>query len=258
MSRIALVTGGTRGIGRAISLALNAAGYTVAANYARDEAAAARLGEEAGIATYAWSVADYDECAAGVARVEAELGPVEILVNNAGITRDMAFHKMTPQAWREVIDTNLSGVFNMTRPVWPGMRERGFGRVITISSVNAQKGQFGQANYAAAKAGDLGIARAGRGGRGPGHHGERDLSGLCGDRDGARHAGRTPPAGEGANPGGAAGPARGDRAYSAVPGRGRSRFHYRIDVQHQWRSVHVLKAEPVTCSQRPDFALLAA
>ncbi|MFV2001927.1 MAG: acetoacetyl-CoA reductase [Paracoccaceae bacterium] len=160
MSRIALVTGGTRGIGAAISVALKDAGYTVAANYAGNDEAAAAFTAKTGIAAYKWSVADYEACVAGVTRVEADLGQVEVLINNAGITRDAMFHRMTPQQWHEVIDTNLSGVFNMTHPIWPGMRARKFGRVINISSINGQKGQAGQANYSAAKAGDLGITKA--------------------------------------------------------------------------------------------------
>lgn len=160
MTRTALVTGGTRGIGAAISVALKNAGYKVAANYAGNDEAAAQFKAETGIPAYKWSVADYDACAAGIAKVEADLGPVEVLVNNAGITRDAMFHRMTPQQWHEVINTNLSGVFNMTHPLWPGMRERKFGRVITISSINAQKGQMGQVNYSAAKAGDLGFTKA--------------------------------------------------------------------------------------------------
>ncbi|AMY67422.1 beta-ketoacyl-ACP reductase [Frigidibacter mobilis] len=160
MSKVALVTGGTRGIGAAISLALQAAGYKVAANYAGNDDAAAKFTEETGIPAYKWSVADYDACAEGIARVEADLGPVDVLVNNAGITRDSMFHKMTRQMWQEVMDTNLSGLFNMTHPLWPGMRERKFGRVVNISSINGQKGQAGQANYSAAKAGDLGFTKA--------------------------------------------------------------------------------------------------
>ena len=160
MSRVALVTGGSRGIGASISIALKEAGYNVAASYAGNDEAAAKFTEETGIKTYKWNVADYDECVSGIAQVESDLGPVDILVNNAGITRDAPFHKMSREQWSQVIDTNLSGVFNMTHPIWPGMRERKFGRVITISSINGQKGQFAQANYSAAKAGDLGITKA--------------------------------------------------------------------------------------------------
>ena len=160
MTRVALVTGGTRGIGAAISIALRDAGYKVAATYAGNDDAAAAFAKDTGIATYKWSVADYDACVAGIAQVEADLGPVEILVNNAGITRDGMFHKMTREQWQEVMDTNLNGVFNMTHPVWNGMRERNFGRVINISSINGQKGQMGQANYSAAKAGDIGLTKA--------------------------------------------------------------------------------------------------
>ncbi len=160
MARVALVTGGTRGIGAAISRALKEAGYTVAANYAGNDEAANAFKAETGIAVYKWSVADYDACVAGIARVEADLGPVEVLVNNAGITRDAPFHRMTREQWSAVVDTNLSGIFNMTHPVWPGMRERGFGRIVNISSINGQKGQFAQANYSAAKAGDLGFTKA--------------------------------------------------------------------------------------------------
>ena len=160
MARVALVTGGSRGIGASISKQLKEAGYSVAANYAGNDEAAAKFKEETGIPVYKWSVADYDACAAGIKQVEADLGPVDVLVNNAGITRDGMFHKMTPQQWKEVIDTNLTGIFNMTHPVWPGMRERSFGRIINISSVNGQKGQMGQANYSAAKAGDIGFTRA--------------------------------------------------------------------------------------------------
>jgi acetoacetyl-CoA reductase len=160
MSKVAIVTGGSRGIGAAISIALKQAGYTVAANYAGNDEAAAKFTAETGIKTYKWSVADYDACVAGIAQVEADLGPVAVLVNNAGITRDGMFHKMTPQMWNEVINTNLTGLFNMTNPVWGGMRERKYGRVINISSINGQKGQAGQVNYSAAKAGDIGFTRA--------------------------------------------------------------------------------------------------
>ena len=160
MARVALVTGGTRGIGHAISVALKAAGCSVAANYAGNDLAANKFKDETGIPVYKWSVADYDACAAGIQQVEAELGPIDILVNNAGITRDAMFHRMTPEQWNEVIGTNLSGLFNMTHPVFPGMRGRGFGRIINISSINGQKGQMGQVNYSAAKAGDLGFTKA--------------------------------------------------------------------------------------------------
>lgn len=160
MSKVALVTGGTRGIGAAICRALKDAGYTVAANYAGNDDAANAFKDETGIPVYKWSVADYDACVAGIKEVEEAHGPVEILVNNAGITRDTAFHKMSVEKWKEVIDTNLSGLFNMTHPVWTGMRDRGWGRVINISSINGQKGQAGQANYSAAKAGDLGFTKA--------------------------------------------------------------------------------------------------
>ena len=160
MSRTALVTGGSRGIGAAISKALKDAGYSVAASYAGNDEAAAKFTEETGIKTYKWNVADYEASKAGIAQVEADLGPVDIVVANAGITRDAPFHKMTPDHWQQVIDTNLTGVFNTVHPVWPGMRERGFGRVIVISSINGQKGQFAQVNYAATKAGDLGIVKS--------------------------------------------------------------------------------------------------
>jgi acetoacetyl-CoA reductase len=160
MSRVALVTGGSRGIGAAISKALMADGFRVAATYAGNDEAAQVFTAETGIKAFKWNVADHDACREGVARVEAEAGPVEVLVNNAGITRDAPFHRMTPQQWREVIDTNLNGLFNMTHAVWGGMRERKFGRVINISSINGQKGQFAQANYAAAKAGDIGFTKA--------------------------------------------------------------------------------------------------
>ena len=160
MARVALVTGGSRGIGAAISKALKEAGYTVAATYAGNDEKANAFREETGINVYKWDVSDYEACKAGIAKVEADLGPVEILVNNAGITRDGMFHKLTPEMWNEVISTNLTGLFNMTHPVWTGMRERKFGRVINISSINGQKGQMGQANYAAAKAGDLGFTKS--------------------------------------------------------------------------------------------------
>lgn len=160
MARVALVTGGSRGIGAAISKALKAAGYKVAANYAGNDEAAAAFTKETGIPTYKWDVSDFDACAAGVAKVEADLGPIEVLVNNAGITRDGMFHKMTKDQWYGVINTNLNSLFNMTRPVWEGMRAKKFGRVICISSVNGQKGQMGQANYSAAKAGDIGFVKA--------------------------------------------------------------------------------------------------
>jgi acetoacetyl-CoA reductase len=160
MARLAIVTGGTRGIGAAISKALKAEGHRVIANYGGNDEAAQRFAKETGIATMKWDVSSYEACASQLEAIAKEHGPVEILVNNAGITRDAMFHKMTPQQWSEVINTNLNSLFNMTRPVWDGMRAQGFGRVICISSVNGQKGQMGQVNYSAAKAGDMGFVKA--------------------------------------------------------------------------------------------------
>jgi acetoacetyl-CoA reductase len=160
MARVALVTGGTRGIGAAISKALKGAGYSVAATYAGNDAAAEKFKGETGIPVYKWDVSSFDSCAAGIKKVEADLGPIDVLINNAGITRDGAFHKMTLEHWNAVINTNLGSLFNMTRPVIEGMRARKFGRIINISSVNGQKGQFGQVNYSAAKAGEIGFTKA--------------------------------------------------------------------------------------------------
>ena len=160
MSRIALVTGGTRGIGAAISKALKAAGYTVAANYGGNDDAAGKFRSNTGIAVFKWDVSSFEACSAGVKKVETEIGPVEILVNNAGITRDAMFHRMTPEQWGAVITTNLGSLFNMCRPIIEGMRTRKFGRIVNISSINGQKGQMGQSNYSAAKAGEIGFTKA--------------------------------------------------------------------------------------------------
>jgi len=160
MARVAVVTGGTRGIGAAIARALKAAGYKVAAVYAGNDSAAEKFKSETAINTYKWDVSSYDACAEGLKKVEADLGPIDVLINNAGITRDAVFHRMKPDQWAAVINTNLNSLFNMCRPVIEGMRERNFGRIVNISSINGQKGQMGQANYSAAKAGEIGFTRA--------------------------------------------------------------------------------------------------
>ena len=160
MARTAVVTGGTRGIGEAISKALKTAGYKVAATYAGNDEAANKFKEETGISVYKFDVSNYEACTAGIAAIEKDLGPVEILVNNAGITKDGLFHKMSLEQWNAVIGTNLNSLFNVTRPVINGMRDRGFGRIIVISSINGQKGQAGQCNYSASKAGDIGFVKA--------------------------------------------------------------------------------------------------
>ena len=154
------MTGGTRGIGAAISKALKDAGYRVAATYHGNDEAANRFKAETGIAVYKWDVGNFGACREGIQRVERELGPVDVLVNNAGITRDTMLHKMTEQQWREVIATNLDSLFCMTRAVIEGMRGRGFGRIVNIGSINGQKGQLGQSNYAAAKAGLIGFSKS--------------------------------------------------------------------------------------------------
>jgi acetoacetyl-CoA reductase len=160
MSKVAVVTGGTRGIGAAICKALKDKGYKVAANYAGNDDAARAFTAETGIPAYKWDVSSADACAAGLKQIEADLGPISVLVNNAGITRDAMFHRMTAQQWNEVVNTNLNSLFNMCQPVWGGMRDRNFGRIVCISSINGQKGQVGQANYSAAKAGELGFVKA--------------------------------------------------------------------------------------------------
>jgi acetoacetyl-CoA reductase len=160
MSRVAIVTGGTRGIGEAISLMLKAKGFTVAAIYAGNDDKARAFAERTGISVYKWNVADYEACQTGCKRVVDDLGPVDVLVNNAGITRDGTILKMTYEMWREVIDVNLGGCFNMAKAVFPGMRDRQFGRIVNIGSINGQGGQYGQVNYAAAKSGIHGFTKA--------------------------------------------------------------------------------------------------
>jgi acetoacetyl-CoA reductase len=160
MSRVALVTGGTRGIGEAICLALKDAGYTVVATYAGNEEAANKFAADTGIPAHKFDVGNYDECQSAVAKIESEVGPVEVLINNAGITRDGTMHKMTFEQWNQVIQTNLTSCFNMCHAVLDGMRERGFGRIVNIGSINGQAGQYGQVNYAAAKSGIHGFTKA--------------------------------------------------------------------------------------------------
>ena len=160
MARVALVTGGTRGIGKAISARLKADGFKVAANYAGNSEAADATAKELGVSVYKWDVGNAQACKDGVAKVEADLGPVDVLVNNAGITKDGFFHKMSAEQWEDVIRVDLNSLFYMTRPVWEGMRSRGFGRIVNISSINGQKGQAGQVNYSAAKAGMIGFTKA--------------------------------------------------------------------------------------------------
>jgi acetoacetyl-CoA reductase len=160
MARVAIVTGGTRGIGEAISLALQEQGITVAASYAGNAQRAAEFTERTGIPAYQWDVGDYDACQAGCAQVAADLGEIDIVVNNAGITRDGTILKMSDQDWKEVIDTNLGGCFNMAKAVFPGMRTRKWGRIVNIGSINGQAGQYGQVNYAAAKSGIHGFTKA--------------------------------------------------------------------------------------------------
>ena len=160
MTRVAIVTGGTRGIGHAISVVLKSKGFRVAANYAGNDKAAQDFQVETGIPVYKWNVGDYAACDAGLKRVEREVGPIDVIVNNAGITRDGMLHKMTPEQWNEVISVDLSSMFNMVRPVIDGMRARNWGRIINITSINGQKGQMGQVNYSAAKAGVIGFTKA--------------------------------------------------------------------------------------------------
>lgn len=160
MAKVAVVTGGTRGIGHAISVALKQKGFRVAANYGGNDSAAQQFQAETGIPVYKWDVGDYNACAAGLKRVEAEVGPIDVVVNNAGITRDAMLHRMTPEMWNEVIRVDLSSMFNMTQPILDGMRNRNWGRIINISSINGQKGQMGQTNYSAAKAGVIGFTKA--------------------------------------------------------------------------------------------------
>jgi acetoacetyl-CoA reductase len=160
MARVALVTGGTRGIGAAVAKALKAAGYKVVTNYGGNDEAAQKFNSETGIPVFKWDVSSYEACEAGIKKVEAEVGPVEVLVNNAGITRDAMLHRMKPEQWSAVINTNLGSLFNMCRPIIEGMRARKFGRIVNISSINGQKGQMGQTNYSAAKAGEIGFTKA--------------------------------------------------------------------------------------------------
>jgi acetoacetyl-CoA reductase len=190
VARVAVVTGGTRGIGRAISITLRNAGYNVAANYGGDDHAAQQFNEETGIAVFKFDVADFNACAEGVKKIETQLGPIEVLVNNAGITRDATMHRMNYEQWNAVIQTNLSSCFNMSRAVIEGMRARSFGRIVNIGSINGQAGQYGQVNYAAAKSGIHGFTKGpGAGGCGARHHGQRRRPGLCQHRHGAGGAG---------------------------------------------------------------------
>jgi acetoacetyl-CoA reductase len=160
MARVAIVTGGTRGIGRAISIALKSQGRTVVASYASDSAKAEAFSKETGIEARKWDVADFDACVAAVNAIAADLGPVEVLVNNAGIARDATMRKMTRTSWEQVLDTNLGGCFNMCRAVWEGMLAKSFGRIVNVGSINGQAGQYGQVNYAASKSGIHGFTKA--------------------------------------------------------------------------------------------------
>ena len=233
MSRVALVTGGTRGIGAAISKALKDKGYKVAASYAGNDEAAQKFKAETGIPVFKWDVSSFEACGAGIKQVEAEVGPIEVLVNNAGITKDAMFHRMTPEQWNAVIDTNLGSLFNMCRQVIEGMRTRKFGRIVNISSINGQKGQMGQINYSAAQGRRNRLHQGAGAGRRQGrHHRQRDLPGLYQHRNGAGGAegrsGKDDPAADPDRPSRRAG---GNRALRGLPRRRRGRPDDRRDAR---------------------------
>ena len=250
MTKVALVTGGTRGIGAAISRALQEAGHKVAASYAGNDEAAAKFQAETNIPVFKWDVGDYDACAAGIAKVEADIGPIDILVNNAGITRDGFFHKMTREQWSDVIRTNLDSLFNMTRPVIEGMRARSFGRIIVISSINGQKGQMGQVNYSAAKAGDIGFVKAlaqENANKGitvnaitPGYIGTDMVAAMPEAALQRVIAGIPVPSRQ----------AGGDRRDGRLPRLRAGRLRHRRDLRGQWRAVHGVRDRRVIPGRR--------
>ena len=247
MARVAIVTGGTRGIGEAISLALKDMGMTVAANYAGNDERAQAFTDRTGIKTFKWDVGDYDAVQAGVQKVEDELGPVDVLVNNAGITRDGTLLKMNKQSWNEVIDTNLGGCFTMAKAVFPGMKERGWGRIVNIGSINGQAGQYGQVNYAAAKSGIHGFTKAlaQEGARfgitvnaiAPGYIDTDMVAAVPADVL-AKIVAKIPV--------GRLGPGEGNRAGGGVPGGGGCGVRDRVDAEHQWRAAYVLTGAGAT------------
>jgi acetoacetyl-CoA reductase len=239
MARNAIVTGGTRGIGAAISQKLKESGCTVAATYAGNDEAAAKFKEETGINVYKWDVGDYEACKAGVAEVESAQGPTDILVNNAGITRDGMFHKIGPEQWSQVIRADLDSVFNMSHQVFPGMRERGFGRIVNISSINGQKGQMGQTNYSAAKAGMIGLhPGAGARRRVQGSDRERGRAGLYRDRYGCGHARGGVEKDHRPDPGWPSRRGRRNRRLRRVPIGRQRRLHHRRRAHGERRTIH--------------------
>ena len=244
MARVALVTGGTRGIGYAIVKRLKDDGCLVAAGYSGNDEAAARCAEELGVMVVKGNVGHFDDCARAVREVEATLGPVDILVNNAGITRDGVFHKMTPDQWGEVVSVNMNSAFNMTRQVIEGMRDRSWGRIINISSINGQKGQMGQTNYSAAKAGLIGFTKAlaqesaKRG---------ITVAGLYRHRDGQGGAGTGPGLDRRGDPGRPTRPGRRDRRRRGFPGARGRRLHHRGHPDHERGPIYcrlILRACP--------------
>jgi len=233
MDRVALVTGGTRGIGAAISRMLKLRGYVVAANYAGNDVAASQFKEETGIPVYKFDVGDFAAVTAAVAQIEKDLGPIDVVVNNAGITRDATMRRLTRENWDQVMNTNLGSCFNVCKAVWDGMNTRGFGRIVNIGSINGQGGQYGQVNYAAASAGP--------GRRRQGHHGQRHRARLHRYRHGLGRAGQRARENCRKNPCRPSRQGRRDRPRRAVPGRRRRRLHHRLDAQHQRRPAYVLR-----------------
>jgi nucleoside-diphosphate-sugar epimerase len=231
MGKVAIVTGGTRGIGRAIAETLKNDGFTVVANYAGNEEKAKAFTDESGIAAYKWDVGDYDACMAGCEKVAAEVGPVDVVVNNAGITRDGTLLKMSYDDWNEVMRINLGGCFNMAKACFPGMKERGWGRVVNIGSINGQAGQYGQVNYAAAKSGIHGFTKA---------LAQRHRARLYRHRHGRRGAGAGARENRRQDSGRPARPGRGDRARGELLVQRERRLRHGLHHEHQRRPAHVL------------------
>ncbi len=239
MARVAVVTGGTRGIGHAISIALSEKGFRVAANYGGNDKAAQQFQAETGIPVYKWNVGDYEACASGLKRVESEVGPVEVLVNNAGITRDAMLQKMTPEMWNEVIAVDLSSMFNMARPIIDGMRNRNWGRIINIGSINGQKGQMGQTQLFRRQGRHHRLHQGACPGNGAqGHHGQLHRAGLYRHRHGGGGSGKGPRKHHRPDPGRTARQSERDCPLRDLSGERRGGLHHRRDADHQWRSIY--------------------